>query len=208
MIIKFDHFTYVFQRNTYVDYDDSKILFKENSLINPPGKKAFMHVDQHDSDVIFIDDDIPVEYVGYNELSDESDMYIKDGRLFAKYDPDYSGIIEEVLSERMGFGITKNKKNYEVNLKGVFDKADRYLVLESSPYDEKTYLDSGGWQCPCVLVDSVRKLFSNITDLSGCTTTLDTLKVNNRDLEIGFFRMNGLQPIIEFISPMGRCRNQ
>lgn len=85
---------------------------------------------------------------------------------------------------------------------GIFDKRAFSLRLNKSKEILSPHLDDRGWNCPCFLVDSVKKSFDEMrkNDDVFCSI-VDDVVINNRKLEVGFIKSNAINIIFELISP-------
>lgn len=204
MIVKLDHITYVASRK---QIDENKINYKsikfqEKHLRNPKGKQVLMYNKCIDSDLIYIEDSMPVEMVLYDEVIEKTDIHVRDNTIYCYC---RVGSFDEIdsLFQAIGFRFfeQKNKESiYKIN--GVFDKRELFLNIREKYDIKQPFLDREGWDCPCFLVDSVEKLFKKISGEKCICTLIDKLVINNRELEIGFLKNDNMSLILEFIAPM------
>lgn len=199
MIVRFDHITYVDSKNSFELKDSSDVLFSEKNLPTPDGKKKFMNHPWDDSDVFFMNQTLPVEYVLYDKTSGQSDIEVVGNTITVGLIESEQDRVCEIL-EAIGLKPCDAPGERVYNMRGAFDKNDVLLRFRIETF-EPSKLDMKGWQCPCLLVDSVESILERLDEYSGCEYSFDHLTVNGRLLKIAFVRVSGLEPMLELISP-------
>lgn len=199
MIVRFDHITYVDSKNSFELKDSSDVLFSEKNLPTPDGKKKFMNHPWDDSDAVFVNQGLPVEYVLYDKTFGKSNTEVDGNTITAGLiDRERSEVFE--ILETIGLKECSLSGEHAYNMRGAFDRNDVFLRFRIDTF-EPTNLDMQGWQCPCLLVDSVEAILERLDEHSGCEYSFDLLTVNGRLLKIAFVRISGLEPMLELISP-------
>lgn len=104
MIIKFDHITYVSQRRQFMlpEQESEKVLFREKALKNPKGLLMFMEKPQYDSDVIFVNKEIPTEYVQYDSVDKQTEIKVIGNTIYARALSKKVDLIDEILVRAVG----------------------------------------------------------------------------------------------------------
>lgn len=207
MIIKFDHLTYVDVRDNFHldDNYSADILFKEMELINPHGKKKFMTYPHHDSTVIYVQKQRPIEYVLYDSVAGKSPLIVEGNIISSKVKKETVGIVSDFFTECIRAKMLHQSKEAQIyNLRGVFDNYDTLLrleIVEDVSENYRVWLDWSGWQCPCMMVDNIESIITVMKKCTGIDYSLDVLKVNGRNLKICFIQIDGLEVILELIAP-------
>lgn len=204
MIIKFDHITYSASRSQFDIklFASKQIKFQEWNLRNPEGKKDFMYNQWSDADLFYMEGQIPVEVVLYEGVVEKTDVDVDDTTIKCFCKKNSLENLDSLLCT-IGFKVcTKRKGENIYKISGVFDKQEVYLVVKEKVDLLPILLDSGGWNCPCFLVDSVTKLFERLSAEECICSSVDKLMVNHRELEIGFLKNENLSIILEFIAPV------
>ena len=198
-ILRFDHISKVVKKNGFVP-DGYK--FMEKNIKNTNGRFMFMSHDFYDINMYYYpmgdeNTTIPVEIVAYDNLKSKSNVEVFESGFTCKVDRHK---VDKVINAFSMIGL-KSKDDWNWELSGSLDK--NRAIMKLIPIEEihSIPIDSEGYNCPCFLVKNTSELFENMEDISSVNvSSVDMLKVNGRDLDVGFMAIDGFELVFEFIS--------
>ena len=204
MIIKFDHITYVCAKlevdkvleNYYIMGYRKK--FSEIGLENISIKRPLCKYKHqtHDLYYLFCENKLSVEVVSYDMIYQSSVM---------KLDDDIIAFAEDIIAVEkllLILGAKAVQTDHIFNIKGIFDKFDVMLQIQSKEDTGIYYLDSGGLGCITLLVDSLEKIQKRIMNTEYIYSRIEKLCVNNEVLNIMFVSTPNRELIFELISKL------
>ena len=202
MIIKFDHLTYVTDEGHYdfvhnrMGQNGYSLKFKEINLRNIQPKIPFLLLENTHHSMYYYEADrgLPIEIVVYNRLRPGFPTvdYTYNNRDFTLKTQNNS----KLCALLKALGVQMNNDS-SCRLNGLFDKAPINAVLQVETTVEPV-LDTEGFCCPTLLVDSYERVKNGIESGGGFCTEMEELNVNGRQLKV-FFAIAG-STIIELIS--------
>lgn len=198
MIIKFDHITYVEERQLREELFDRKKIntfsFIELGLRNINIKKNLMRTWQEDHDLYFCENEsyFPVEYIFYNTVGKNTNVTIKNDVIEGCYKTKEGACL--FLDSIFGKKCITNGDKIVYNMKGILDKQDFWLELIPG-YSDSVYLDDKGG-CTIALITSspYKPCIQNLI-----FTGYEKLIVNHRNLNICFVKSDEVNIIFELI---------
>ncbi len=202
-IIKFDHISYIAasenKEKILKKFTGRKLKFSELGIANLESKNLLMcRKDQKVHDMLFFEGEgINIEVILYDKISRRSQVQLGVDTIYAECTN--IGKIATCFNE---IGITdgrRTKKGIIFNLKGWLDKKDIYLEINEQAKSMDTYLDYEGYGCVTLLVDSLSGL-NVISDAENLVTQAESINVNQRSLDVCFWKNTGLNIIFEFIT--------
>lgn len=191
MILKFDHISYVTDRKKKAQIlkNLKQPLFKEINLRNMNNKALLMELPQENHDLYYFDDDIPIEYIFYDNVKGKSGVSIENGTIVGHYNN---------LEKAYGLmnGLFPGKVSYDnsvimCNLSGVLDKKDFFLKLLYEPrlFKDRVTLDTEGYGEIALIHKGIR----------ANTSSEEKLIVNGKELHISFVYSESVDIIFELI---------
>lgn len=195
MILKFDHISYIASKSCKKSILQDKGIpsFAEESLINIDSKLALMKNPQSNHDLYFFAENYPVEYIFYDKIERKSSILFDEDIVYAHYCNKEKTI--EFFKCIFGDNVCTEEKTLKINMKGVLDKRDYYLVLKEKEEYFETYVDDGGYGVIAIVCNTFDCNFpSDVIYTKG-----ETLNVNNRQLEISFLKSHCVDIIFEII---------
>lgn len=202
MIIKFDHITYVTDEEQYasvhnkMELNGYKLKFKEINLRNIQPKMTFLLSENANHSMYYYEAEIglPIEVIVYKKLREgfpTIDYSFKEAAFSLKTN---SVDVTAALLRSLGAQMSDDTS---WKLSGFFDKTPIYSFLKE---ENKIlpFLDTEGFCCPTLLVDSYERVKKVIEEDGGTCTKMEELSVNGRVLKV-FFAIAG-NTIIELIS--------
>lgn len=199
MIVKFDHISFIAERGCKDSLlsGSGEPVFEEINLKNISIKEDLMRRPQPDHDLYFYDDDIPVEYIFYDEVVEQGKIKIQDGKIYGLCNDLI--IAGEYLKSLFGEKSVCTRENEIIcSMKGILDKKEYILVLESSSEDVFPYLDDGGYGVIALIVNK-----DYDASVDWIITDQERVTVNSRDLDIRFMRSASTNVIFELIRVNG-----
>lgn len=202
MLIKFDHLTYVTNKRDYANVHDwlnghgYQLVFAEKNLVNITPKKPFMRYPTATHDLYYYESNVgvPIEVVSYNKVFRCTNHFIYD---FERKDLKVPVTDPDLVMKCLKILGAKLIDDERVSLSGLLDR--KQIVATIVPKQETDiYLDSEGFRCPTLIVDSYEKIRNDICLSGGECSSVADLKVNGRNLRIFFVIMGGA--IFELIS--------
>lgn len=201
MIYKLDHIAFVISKNEA--RNDSKLhdcMFSEIGLKNPEGKNRFLkNAGNNDANLYFISGNPNIEYIAYDEIEEENPLCYKNGFFEGSYTEKIAAKLE---LEALGFvvSIKEDEGLLMAKCRGFLDKMPFELKLKKTDNVSDIYLDCKGWNCPCFLVDSVKKMIDKMKADFYQISGLDSVTVNGKEMDMLFLKPNHINIIFEFIS--------
>lgn len=201
MIMKFDHISVIEERRNRESlleaYGIENLFFKEIELKNLNIKKCFMQNWQENHDLYFFTKkgELPTELIFYDTVEGKTDIVVKENVIYGEYrnkDKAFS-FLQKIFGE--GYKIFQEGKKLVCNLRGVLDKQDVWLVLTPVEVSKKTYLDESGYGAIALLTSSLYHGNPEVAEY----TEYETLRVNNKNLNICFVRSDEINIIFELI---------
>lgn len=208
MVIKFDHITFACP----MDYNYMNIIpqgyiidYMEKNLENIPCKLPLLSNKQSVHDLIFLskENSIPIEITKYKVCNNTHTKNIQlqskhtGGGDFVEY------YVKDVTKsqrffESFGFKVTElYEQKIEMSMKPILDKAINIKLINAQD-TTNNFLDDFGFVSLAFFVDSIHKEISKIKEKDYKITEINPLKVNGKNLNIGFvYGDNG--EIIELI---------
>lgn len=200
-IIRFDHISKVISRDLEVD-DSYK--FKELKIKNTAGRFDFMDVPFRDIDMYYYDRKLPVEVVAYDTVEKFTGVTIDGNSIHCRvYQSSLSDVFE--VFREIGFKeqnrTEQSLNNHLWDISGTLDKSKVYFEVEAAENISTLPINWGGYNCPCFLVKDVYSTFERLKDKRNVkVSSIDSLLVNNRALDVGFMGILGFELAFEFIS--------
>lgn len=196
MIVKFDHISYVCGRlqKTNLIAEKGQPVFSEINLHNLTIKKALMAKRQSAHDLFFYDDDLPTEYIFYDEVNEKSNICIKDNKIYGLYSDKEQAM--DFLRGIFGNRVKDHDGEIICNMRGILDKRDYIMILQKTDDGCPAFLDDSGYGIPALIV---KPAFSKIPEDGVCTET-EKIVVNGRNLKICFTKSDSTNIIFELIT--------
>lgn len=203
MIIRFDHITYVEDRNRKEELlmwkksNGWEMHFFEDSLQNIPTKKKLMKFPDETHDIYFMkkENNINTEVIFYNRVSVFDQIKVQNNIIHAG-----SNNLEETerIIKKLGGKGERRGDTFQANLKGILDKKD-YIIIFQKKENAEAWLDNQGYGCITLLIDSIEKVGARFkTDFFYSEE--EELKVNSQSLNIAFVKSKSTDLIFELIS--------
>ena len=174
--------------------------FSEHGVVNPCKRRFVKNASSIKADLYFCDGEPDVEYIVYTKTSGAGNLsFDSDNNTFSTtfYNRDAAANFLSIL----GFSISCRDMTIEGEIKGIFDKKHFTLFSQGGEKYIEPFLDNTGWNCPCFLVDSVKKAFQKFAAGGVICSKVDDLTIHGRSLEVGFVKSEAINVIFEFISP-------
>jgi hypothetical protein len=198
MIIKFDHISYIAERK-----EKSRLCkklgtpyFIEEKKPNLNIKKDLMRCWQGDHDLFFYSENLPVEYIFYDNVVSRSTIEVKQKTVYGSYYNENAAL--QFLRGLFGEKVRISDGVIECNMKGILDKCDRMLVLRGGQKVDEAYLDDGGYGVATIMVN---KKFSLIPE-DGVCTDCEQIEINGKLMEVCFTKSASTNMIFEIIHPL------
>lgn len=198
MIIKFDHISYVEEKQfREVLFDRRKIKefsFAELGLRNINIKKELMRNWQEDHDLYFCENgcSFPIEYIFYTTVGNATNVTIKEDVIEGNYKTKEGACL--FLESIFGKKCISVGNKIICNMRGILDKQD--FLLELSPgYNDTVFLDDKGGGTVALITNSPYKMNNKNITFTG----YEKLTVNDRNLNICFVRSDEINIIFELI---------
>jgi hypothetical protein len=202
MLIKFDHLTYVVSKQDYakahgmLNGKGYKLMFAEKDLVNISPKKPFLRYPTATHDLYYYESTagVPIEVVSYDRVYHSQSSII--------YNFEENELIIPATDINLVMGClnsigAKQLDDERVSLSGLLDR--KIIVATIVPkHETDVYLDSEGFRCPTVIVDSYEKIHNAVCLSGGECSSVEGLKVNGRNLRIFFVSVGGV--VLELIS--------
>lgn len=195
MILKFDHLSYICERNKkkVVIQNEGEPTICEIDLPNLNIKKKLMKNPQDNHDLLYYEKDYPIEYIFYDTIAGDTNVRFCDDIVYGVY---YDlQLAYEFLQGIFGRKVEVDNNKLVCNMRGVLDKKDYLLVLEYSSEKFESYLDDGGYGVITLISNS--KI--NATPIEGICTEIEGTVVNGKKIDVCFLKPNSLNIIFEVI---------
>lgn len=202
-IIKFDHISYVAENkdkeNILKSFAGRKLKFSETGVENQNSKKLLMRrKDQKYHNLYFFEGGgMDIEVILYDNIGGKSKVELKTDAICAKCVD-----LERIANCFRKIGMPEGEWREQTlvyNFKGLLGKQDIYLEIREQDKSQEIYLDDEGYGCVALLVDSLSGL-EKISDSQNMITEVERMRINQRLLDICFWKNTELNIIFEFIT--------